>query len=112
MAARLPSIRAQLRPMLKIERAAESGRVRLALSGRIQRLDLAELERSIAGESVGPAFITVDLEEVRLVDRDAIRFLVSCETAGIRLVRTPAYVLEWMASERDGAADEARGPQA
>lgn len=87
--------------MLKIERSAEDGRVCFALSGRIERLDLADLERSIAGEPIDPACITVDLEEVRLVDRAAVRFLVSCEAAGIRLVRTPAYVLEWMARERE-----------
>jgi hypothetical protein len=90
------------KPMLKIDRSTEDGAVRLALSGRIEGAGLAELERTIACETAMRAAITVDLKEVRLLDREAVRFLVKCETAGIRLVGAPAYVREWVAREQNG----------
>ena len=42
----------------------------------------------------------LDLSEVTLVDLDVVRFLVQCETEGIRLTRCPAYVQEWMVREK------------
>ena len=72
----------------------------LVLSGRIEQSDLEELERSIAGENVVPALISVDLAEIRLLDREAVRFLVRFEAAGARLIRCPVYVREWMSRER------------
>jgi hypothetical protein len=86
--------------MLKIERSVQGGAVHLVLSGRIEPSDLEELERSIAGENVVPALITVDLAEVRLLDREAVRFLVRFEAAGAHLIRCPAYVREWISRER------------
>lgn len=85
--------------MLRIERAIDAGEVRLVLSGRIEGDDRATLERAIARETVPPHAVTLDMAEVRLLDRDAVRFLVACETAGIRLARVPAYVREWMKRE-------------
>ena len=43
--------------------------------------------------------------DVRLADRDAVKFLSSCETSGIKLENCPAYVREWMERERiEGAS--------
>ena len=44
--------------------------------------------------------IVLDLVEVGLVDVEAVRFLVQCETQGVRIARCPAYVREWMAREK------------
>ncbi len=44
--------------------------------------------------------IAFDLQEVRLVDREAVRFLADCETRGIKLKNCPSYVREWI--ERGG----------
>ncbi len=41
----------------------------------------------------------VDLEEVSLVDVESVRFLVSCELAGVELQHCPPYVREWMSRE-------------
>jgi hypothetical protein len=45
--------------------------------------------------------IILDLQEMRLVDRDAVKFLMSCERDGMNLENCPAYVCEWMDKEKD-----------
>ena len=84
--------------MLKIQRLADAGHVRLALSGRIEKQHLAELQRVIE-EDACPHGITLDLREVRLVDREVVGFLARWESAGIRLENCPAYVREWITIE-------------
>ena len=44
--------------------------------------------------------VVLDLVEVGLVDVEGVRFLVQCETQGVRITRCPAYVREWMAREK------------
>jgi hypothetical protein len=84
--------------MLKIQRSTDAGLVRLALSGRIEKQHLAELERVIE-EDACPHGITLDLQEVRLVDRDVVGFLARCESVGIRLENCPVYLREWITIE-------------
>ena len=43
----------------------------------------------------------LDLRELRLADRDAVRFLKVCEEDGVKLQNCPAYVREWMDREKD-----------
>jgi predicted metal-binding protein len=45
--------------------------------------------------------IVLDLRDLRLADRDAVRFLRSCERDGMRLENCPAYVRKWMEREKD-----------
>ena len=45
--------------------------------------------------------IILDLQDVRLADRDAVRFLRGCEADGMKLENCPAYVWEWMDREKD-----------
>jgi predicted metal-binding protein len=45
--------------------------------------------------------VILDLRELRLADRDAVKFLGSCERAGMKLENCPAYVREWMDREQD-----------
>jgi hypothetical protein len=45
--------------------------------------------------------IILDLWDVRLVNRDAVRFLKGCEADGVKLENCPAYVREWMDREQD-----------
>ena len=45
--------------------------------------------------------IILDLRDLRLADRDAVRFLRGCEADGIKLENCPAYVREWMDREKD-----------
>ena len=86
--------------MLKIQRSA-NGKVVFALCGRIQDGDLAELRRLLAGEGTGQ-HIVLDLKNVTIVDRDAVKFLSGCEAKGIQLANCPAYIREWIGIERPG----------
>ena len=45
--------------------------------------------------------IVLDLRDVRLADRDAVRFLRDCEADGMKLENCPAYIREWMDREKD-----------
>jgi hypothetical protein len=93
--------------MLKIQRSMRAGNVRFALSGRIENQHLAALQRLI-DEDAQRGTITLDLREVRLVDREAVDFLARCEAHGIRLRNCPAYLREWIASVEDAPANPPR----
>jgi hypothetical protein len=45
--------------------------------------------------------IILDLRDLRLADRHAVRFLRGCEADGMKLENCPAYVREWMDREKD-----------
>ena len=45
--------------------------------------------------------IVLDLRDVRLADRDSVRFLRDCEADGMKFENCPAYVREWMDREKD-----------
>jgi hypothetical protein len=83
--------------MLRIQRSEEDRGVRFALSGRIGAEYLEELRGLIDGER--RRAVTLDLEQVKLVDRDAVRFLARCEADGATLENCPGYVREWIAQE-------------
>jgi anti-anti-sigma regulatory factor len=85
--------------MLRIHRTA-NGRVVFSLSGRIETEDLAELQRLLSLESPRQE-IVLDLQDVTIVDRDAMKFLASCESDGVELDNCPAYVREWIAADRN-----------
>jgi hypothetical protein len=103
MARRLPFDPGVYEPLLRIERVTAKGSVHLVLSGRLEGLLIAEVQQAIAAETAHASRLTLDLAEVRLLDRDAVRFLVGCEAAGICLRACPAYIREWMDRERDSA---------
>jgi anti-anti-sigma regulatory factor len=86
---------------LRIQRAAGGGVVVFTLSGRIGGERVAELQSLFASEA-GDHRIVLDLEEVNLVDQDAVRFLARCAANGIRLEPCPAYIREWIVRESDG----------
>jgi anti-anti-sigma regulatory factor len=86
--------------MLRIKRA-ENGEVVLLVSGQIDAENVTELKNLIESEdSARP--IVLDLRELTLVDRDAVRFLARSESVGVQLKNCPAYVREWIARERAG----------
>jgi hypothetical protein len=86
--------------MLKIERATDGDLVTFTLSGQIEEEQVAELGALFDPGAEGYKLV-LDLHEVRLVDREAVRFLAQCEAQGARLVRCPAYIREWITRERD-----------
>ena len=84
--------------MLRIEKQSKgTSSTNLKLSGRMQADGLSEL----LGEIEKCTHLSsLDLEEVTLLDRESVRFLVRCESEGIRLVNCPLYVREWITRER------------
>jgi len=85
--------------MLKIQRAAQGAFVLFTLSGRIQGTDVAELQRLFDLEA-NMQNLMLDLHEVKLVDREAVRFLARCEAEGITLVHCLAYIRAWIDQEK------------
>ena len=84
--------------MLRITRAA-NGEVVIKLSGRMGAENLCELEKVINAEADGRRII-LDLQDLNLVDQDAVSFLRRCEADGIQLKNCPAYIREWIMGER------------
>ena len=81
--------------MLKIRRSEDKGCTNFAISGRIEEKQVSELKELLAAEPDG-AEVTLDLEEVQLVDREAISFLATCEARGIKLKDCPSYIRVWI----------------
>ena len=80
--------------MLKIQKSS-NGQVVFTLSGRMDEDDIPELERMIRSEKDGRPVI-LDLRNLILVGRDAIRFLARCEADRIILKNCARYVREWI----------------
>jgi hypothetical protein len=83
---------------LRIERSARQRFTVFTLSGRMEADQVAELKKLFDCDYRN---IILDLWDVRLADRDAVRFLRSCEADGVKLENCPAYVREWMDREQD-----------
>ena len=87
---------AELKMTLKIERNSMGSTTTIRLIGRIRSEHLLELKEEMA--SVGPR-VVLDLDEVTLVDIDAVRFLAGCEAEGAQVLHCSAYIREWMLRE-------------
>lgn len=70
----------------------------MRLSGQLRSEQLDQLRAEI--DECGSRSV-LDLEEVDLVDIDAIRFLNSCEARGVPVLNASAYIRAWMAQEGD-----------
>ena len=70
----------------------------LTLSGRMEAEQIPELKELFDRDYRN---IILDLRDVRLADRDAVRFLRGCEADGMKLEHCPAYIREWMEREKD-----------
>jgi hypothetical protein len=88
--------------MVRIQRSS-GRRVVFSLSGRIEAEDIVELQKLLRLEVPGRD-IAFDLREITIVDRDAVKFLECCETENIKLMECPAYIREWIDTERGGSS--------
>jgi hypothetical protein len=85
---------------LRIQRSVESDLVVFKLTGRIQAADVPELLTLLKSDSSwGGRGIVLDLEQVKLVDRDAVLFLALSEMTGAQLRNCSAYIREWIRQE-------------
>jgi hypothetical protein len=86
--------------MLRILRSDEAGSTVVALSGQIEESDLPGLQAVLDAEP-RIADLTLDLQEVRLVYREGVRFLATCKAKGIKLKNCPAYIRELLGLGRE-----------
>ena len=82
---------------LRIDKDSNGQRTTIRLIGRMRREHIEELKAQI---KAGGASVTLDLNEVSLVDLDVIRFLAACQTEGISIVHCSRYIKNWIAKER------------
>jgi hypothetical protein len=85
---------------LRIQRSVERRSVVFILTGRIQADQVPDLEALLTSES-SDRDVVLDLRQVKLVDRDAVRFLADREAAGTELRNCSAYIREWITQEKN-----------
>ncbi len=83
---------------LRIEKHSDVRGTTIRLIGRMQAEHLAELEKQIRESG---SKIMLDLEEVNLVDVEAVRFFGMCESKGIALLNCSPYIRDWIRKEQD-----------
>ena len=83
--------------MLKLERHSDEERTTVRLIGRVRSEHLGEITNLMG--SCGP-YVTLDLEEVTVVDVEVVRFLSLCEKKGTELLHCPPYIREWISREQ------------
>ena len=74
-----------------------TGSTTLRLIGRMQAEHVSEIERQIGQSGTK---VSLDLEELTLVDVQVVRFLGTCEIRGIRVLNCSPYIADWIARER------------
>jgi hypothetical protein len=83
---------------LRIERSTRRSLTVFTLSGRMEAEHVAELKELFDHDYRN--FI-LDLWDLRLADRDAVRFLKGCEADGMKLENCPANIRDWLDREKD-----------
>ena len=83
---------------LKMECFSVRSGTRIRLSGELRNEQLNDLRTEIQ-RSGGPQ-VTLDLDELNLVDIDAVRFLNACGDRGVKIVNRSPFIREWMYRER------------
>lgn len=81
----------------RIDRIPTDHGLVLRIIGRITGEDLDVLRSALVDGSV----VALELAELELVDRDALKLLAVNEANGIELRHCPAYIREWIGTERD-----------
>jgi len=82
----------------KIEKHRDRHRTTIRLIGRMRADHLSELEEQIRESE---SKIVLDLEELNLVDVEAVRFLGMCERQGVTLLNCSPYIRDWIGKERN-----------
>ena len=75
----------------------EENLVILRISGRITGQDVDMLRALLKHET---SVVAIDLKDVLLVDRGAVKLLALSELDGAELRNCPAYIREWVTRER------------
>jgi anti-anti-sigma regulatory factor len=94
---------------LRIQRSIERELVVFTLTGRIQADQVPELLAFLRAESSAHG-IVLDLDQVKLVDRDAVLFLALSEALGAELRNCSAYIRKWIDQERNARENGSEDP--
>ena len=81
----------------KIEKRRDAHSTAIRLIGWMRAEHLSELEKQIRESE---SKIVLDLEELDLIDVEAVRFLGICETQGVTLLNCSPYIRDWIGKER------------
>ena len=81
----------------RIHQSTQAGASVFVLSGVLDIEHAERLQELLATVSGGR--IVLDLKDITLVDRDAVRFLARVEMAGAEIVDCPEYVRRWIVAE-------------
>ena len=87
----------------RINRSGTPDSVVFILSGEMEIEHVTRLQEFIAEEAHNR--ITLDLKDITIADRVAVRFLVEAEARGIRVTNCPEYVRSWIAAEKRSGAE-------
>jgi len=82
----------------KIETHCDEHGTTIRLIGRMRAEHLSDLEKQIQESE---SRIALDLEELDLIDVEAVRFLGICEKQGVTLLNCSPYIRHWIGKERD-----------
>lgn len=85
--------------VLRIESVSDGRVMILRLSGRLQAEHVEQLKEQIERSTMG---VILDLGDVRLIDRDVVRFLGICEANGVQLSQCSPYIRDWINRESTG----------
>jgi len=83
----------------RIDRLSTEHGLVLCISGRLAEEDLDLVRMALDGRRV----VAIELAEVELVSRDAVKLLIVAEAEGIELRSCPAYIREWITKERESS---------
>lgn len=74
--------------------------VTILLNGIFREESLPELEDSICRARQARQRVFIDLSEVTLVDRKAVKYFANQPVEEVKLINCPAYLRRWIAPER------------
>ena len=83
----------------RIDRLSTEQGLVLSISGRLAEEDLELVRMALDRRRV----VAIELAEVELVSRDAVKVLIRAEAEGIELRSCPAYIREWITNEKDSS---------
>jgi hypothetical protein len=84
--------------VFKIQRS-KNGAAVIALSGRMEKEHMVELEKLLEAEPTG-RLIVLDLKNLTLAGQSEIDFFAGCEERGFTLANCPPYIREWINKQR------------
>jgi hypothetical protein len=67
--------------------------VLLHISGHLQEMHINMIDDLLTKETEA---VALDLREVTLVDREAVKFLATLDARGVGLRNCPGFIREWM----------------